>query len=127
MSPDNQKNPSYGCSSLEEFRALLSSTVANAVEKALGERLDKHYCIHRFESSDIYALKQLSTHLKILGNGDILRGVEMFKEHNKFVQSFLSVSNKIGMYVVLSVVGAVLVLLGSTLFRGFIDFVRNSK
>lgn len=111
------------CVSAEDIRDIIDRAVRDAVREAVGG----HQCIHGLSPHDVQALRQVADYLVVLGSGDTTRGAEAMREQSRFVAKYMSVSSRIGSYIVLSVVGAVLVVAGSSIVRGVVDFIRSQR
>ena len=111
------------CVSVEDLRSIIDRVVRDAVREAIGN----HQCIHGLSPHDVQALRHVADYLVVIGGGDTTRGAEVLREQSRFISKFMSLSGRIGSYIVLSVVGAVLVVAGSSIVRGVVDFVRSQR
>jgi hypothetical protein len=108
---------------VEDLRSIIDRVVRDAVREAIGD----HQCMHGLSPHDVQAMRQVADYLVVLGGGDTTRGAEVLREQSRFLSKFMSISSRVGSYIVLSVVGAVLVVAGSSIVRGVVDFVRSQR
>lgn len=111
------------CVSVEDLRSIIDRVVRDAVREAIGD----HQCILGLSPHDVQAMRQVADYLVVLGGGDTTRGAEVLREQSRFLSKCMSISSRVGSYIVLSVVGAVLVVAGSSIVRGVVDFIRSQR
>jgi hypothetical protein len=108
---------------VEDLRSIIDRVVRDAVREAIGD----HQCMHGLSPHDVQAMRQVADYLVVLGGGDTTRGAEVLREQSRVLSKFMSISSRVGSYIVLSVVGAVLVVAGSSIVRGVVDFIRSQR
>lgn len=104
-------------------RESLEELIHTAVKEAFSNY--KHTCQFAVNGDDVRAANKLFDSLRELGDGDMNKGVELFRDQHRLLKRYLALSDRIAYTVIMSIVLSILSFVGLTFVIGLVERAKE--